>query len=56
MFATPDPSYLWLNPRGGELDFAQLEKYEMDVNSKTGETKLVYKSVLLVHKFCQNGW
>jgi hypothetical protein len=41
LFATPDPTYLWLNPKGGELDYAQLEKYEMDVNVKTGKVKLV---------------
>ena len=47
LFATPDPTYLWLNPKGGELDFAQLEKYEMDVDVKTGKVKLVG-----THFFC----
>ena len=41
LLAGPDPSYMWLNPRGVELDYRQLEKYEMDVNVTTGKTKLV---------------
>jgi hypothetical protein len=39
--AGPDPSYLWLSPQGKELDFRQLEKYELDFNKTSGKTKLV---------------